>query len=255
MRMTVRCAFLASVILVSVPASVLAQGLGRFWAEVTFGAATPTDQPVTLTRSGTLFNEPASWAASYPSMPASPTMEFGGGARIKGRWSAGAAVSFARFNYHAGIGVQIPSPAFFNTYAVDNDATATLRRREVAIHTAVYFDVLSRGRMAVRLFGGPSVLTVSHDMVSEIAYSQSFGVATPSNAVDITTYSAEARTDTGIGFNAGADFTYAVNKRLGVVVTGRFAGGRMEFSDPLSAAAATFNLGGVSLGAGVRFGF
>lgn len=240
----------------ALPASAQSPQSGRFWIDFGAGWTTAIKHWDTSSRSEQLFGETATRRVIYP-----PAGSAGGSQVELGyRWRPRLAASI-RFgtpissDFRAALGVQVPSPVFFNTFATDNDLTAVLSRRVRSVDLAVSYEAWTRGRWGVRLFGGPSIVAVSQALVRSISYGQTFAASAPINVVEIVDYETQVQSTTAIGVHAGIDACWMWTKRLGftALVHGSLAKPRLD--DPLSGSPLTMTVGGVYLSAGLRLRF
>ena len=249
------CLFgIAGLLLSAVPAFAQTSASHGVWVDVSFVAFFPRQQNQIYTRELPRFGEVESARATYPEMSGAG-VRIGGGIALHRRFGVGVFVTPIRSEYTVGLEVRLPSPIFFNAFGADEGETATLTRQDLSVDMSVTYDLLTRGAWQLRVFGGPTYFRVSQEMVTDIAYSQTFTVLTPTNIVDITGYSEATRSASGFGAHGGADLSYAFSRMFGVHGTVSFNAGRATIDEPLSSEAVTLKLGGVSAGAGIRVRF
>ncbi|MBI3400439.1 MAG: hypothetical protein HY048_03375 [Acidobacteria bacterium] len=176
---------------------------------------------------------------------------FDGGivARIHGRWSVGAAVSFATRNTDGHVGAAIPHPFVFNLpRPIGGTVGAT--RTEIAVHLDAIYRVATRGRLELNVSGGGSIFNTRQTLITDVAYADAYPFDTATFASATTTRA----TATAGGFNVGADATWKRWRRVGLGGMVRFAHASKTFTADTGNSAAS-DLGGLQAGGGVRFAF
>ena len=175
---------------------------------------------------------------------------FDGGiaARIRKQVGASVAVSYARRNDSAAVSAAIPHPFFFNQPRSIAGAAASARR-ETAVHIdAVYF--LTRGNVLVLLSGGPSIFYTARDVVTDVAYTDTY----PYDTATFASAATARVTRTAAGYNLSADVIWRITPQVGVGGLARFSRASATFT-AAPGNAATSDLGGIQVGGGVRFAF
>jgi hypothetical protein len=204
-----------------------------------------------FTGTSTLFDEALTRAATYPIM-SGVAFDIEGSTKLRGRFGAGVRVAVMSVNYAAGAGISVPSPTFFHVLAADAGFTDTLRRTDRQVDLFVAVDCLRLGRWELLLSGGPSILSMSQDMVQEIDYEQAFGISVPTNSVVIARITTARTIATAVGVHAGAEVKYALSPRVALSGVLRAHLGSGSFHEPLSQSSASVRLGGITVGAGLR---
>ena len=228
----------------------------RFWVDVSGGWTKPITRWETVSRDESLFGETATRRVIYPPMASAGALQIEVGYRWRPK--LGASVKFGTglsSSFQAGLGVQIPSPTFTNTFATANDTTAVLPRTANSIDFAVSYDAWTHGRWQVRLFGGPSVVWMSQDVVSAISYDQTFTASAPINVVDITAHETASRSASTIGVNAGVDASWMWTQRFGLTAAVRGLMSKPRLDDPLTESPINLTVGGLWIGGGLRIRF
>ena len=102
----------------------------------------------------------------------------------------------------------------------------------------------------VTLFGGPTLIQLSHDLVADVRFRQQYPYETAS--YDGATAGWES--GTGFGFNAGADIAYYFSDLAGVGVLARYSRATVELP---SAGGITVGVpaGGTHVAGGLRLRF
>jgi len=103
-------------------------------------------------------------------------------------------------------------------------------------------------RLDIAVTGGPSLVTISQDLVSGIMIEEN----SPTFAtVGIAKVVLASQTATALAFNVGADVTYFLTPMIGVGVTVRHAGGSVELSQT-GGGTVTLDPSGFRFGFGAR---
>jgi len=241
------------------PATALAQSAAppsnRFSVDVNFSGLRPAAGQQIYERDDTQFSEIARQIATYPAMPSRKAYGVDVTYALLQRLGVAVHVSAARFAYSARLGVQIPSPAFFNAFASDSDSSGTMRRRERSVDMSVTWTFIDGHPWRLKVSAGPTIFRLSQEMVQAIAYSQAFGVSTPTNVVDITGHDVTTTRASGVGGHVAVDFSYFFSPRMGVGVVARGNLGRVTIDEPLTGVAVRPAVGGLQIGTGLRIRF
>ena len=178
-----------------------------------------------------------------------PMFDGGVAVRLAKSFGVGVAVSsFSRKN-DAGVSGTIPHPFFYNTPRAISGTVPGVERREVAAHLqAVY--VISGRKADLAIAGGPSWFNVNQDLVTDVAYTETYPYDSAAFASATTSRAAKS----GLGFNVSGDVGVRLGQHVGV-------GGVVRFSRASIALAAangvsvTADAGGIQLGGGLRLFF
>jgi hypothetical protein len=178
------------------------------------------------------------------------TIDFGGGVRV---WkSVGAGATYTRLGYTEDVTVAalVPNPVLFNQTRAASKLTP-LQRNETALHLHGLYVIPVTPRIDVMVAGGPSLISLSQDLVSGLELSEG---AEPYVTVAVGNVQTVTRTERILGFNGSAGVTYFVTPLVGVGGTIRYSSGSvaMEQADgrSIDLSRAGFQ---VSFGARVRF--
>jgi hypothetical protein len=217
---------------------------------ISINAGGQTSSSSLTTTSGLKINqEDGQLIADYTVDPGA-VFDVGGGLHlIRGLW-VGAAFSW--FGQHIGADVRatIPHPFFFDRHRTIEGATPDVDREEKALHVHGMWAVPLTSQLHVKVFGGPTFLSIRQQLVSNVLYSETFpfDTATFSGAPTVM------RTGSAVGVNAGADVTYAVTPTVGVGGVVRFSRGDVELESPLNGTIKV-RAGGLHVGGGFRLLF
>jgi opacity protein-like surface antigen len=184
--------------------------------------------------------------------------EYGGGVlfnveagyKFGARWAAGAAFTRTGGNADSLITASIPHPQVFDAPRTATFDTADTNHSERAVHFFVAYLFPVSEAFEMRVFAGPSVINVHHDLVSAVDFTE----AAPFNSVTITgTTNSEASKTVG-AFHFGVGGTYVLTDRLGVDGFFRFARRTVDLPG-VGSGTAEVKAGGAQFGVGLRFGF
>jgi hypothetical protein len=172
-----------------------------------------------------------------------------GGFRIWGNLGLGVGVSRFSRNGEAAISARLPHPFHFNQFR-NVSGTAGLTREETMVSAELSWLLRPTRALDVMLFAGPAYFTTRQDMATLPRYTETY----PFDAATFTGVESRAVNKTGVGFTAGLDLSYLINKHMGLGSLVRFSRATETFSAaPGSASSVT--LGGVQASAGLRLRF
>lgn len=111
----------------------------------------------------------------------------------------------------------------------------------------------SAGRIDWALFAGVTLFSVEADLLS----APTFGEQYPYDELTITGAAATAVDESATGFNVGGrlDYRFGARKRFGVGISARYSSASVGLVAGADAAETTLDLGGLSVGGGVRIYF
>lgn len=232
----------------------------RGWVDVNFGIAVPAEDTFRMSATGEIFDEPATFGASY-SLPRGASFDFGGGVMLTPVFGVGVSFSGTAHEDVATLTARIPHPILPNVYATDAAETdEKFQRIEGGVNIQAMIVAAQSDRFRFRVFGGPTYFRVQQDAVTDIRYNQVFLILQPVNTIDITTFDSERIEGTGWGFHAGADASFFFNRVLGVGGMAKFSRGSVDSEDTLAtaigdAAVVSVKAGGFQVGGGLRLKF
>jgi opacity protein-like surface antigen len=173
-----------------------------------------------------------------------------GGYKFGARWAAGVAFTRTGGNADSRVTASIPHPQIFDAPRSATFDTADTNHSERAAHFFIAYLFPVSDAVEMRVFAGPSVINVHHDLVSAVAFTE----AAPFTSVSITGTTNDEASKTVGAFHVGLGGTYAVTDRLGVDGFFRFA--RRTVDLPGVASGTTeIKAGGAQFGVGLRVGF
>ena len=209
-----------------------------------------------------LHGEQGEFVAVY-NVTAGMAHDFSAAVRVWGPWGLGVEQSNFRAKRSTGVEAHVPHPLFFGLARHLTASVDGVVRRERALHLQGQYWRELWGTPFVRVFGGPTLFRLRHDLVSAI------DAADGPTVEDVTLVGhrriTQRRAD--FGYNVGFDVSYFGLQRLGFL--GRHAilermalGFVVRYSQGTSAiqvAGGTvqpeYELGGAHLGGGLRVAF
>lgn len=188
--------------------------------------------------------------ATYPG-DNGPLFDVGGGVHITPNFAVGATVSFTHQEGQAELFAEVVAPTALPT-PVRLEGTADVERYETGVHIQAIGIWPVNERLSVSFYGGPSWISVSQDLVTDIA--------SDPEAAALTAQIGSADSSAW-GFNVGADVAYFFTESIGVGGGVRYAYATVEFLNVLDATATGSRLmtesraGGTQAFGGVRLRF
>jgi opacity protein-like surface antigen len=173
-----------------------------------------------------------------------------GGYAFLPRVAAGLAITRASSDADTRLSATIPHPQLFDRPRTATFSTSDATHSEIGYHLFVSYLVPVSERFDVRVFAGPSIFRVSHDLVSAITFTET----TPFTSVTITGATVDERTKTVGAFHVGAGGTYRITDRFGVDGFFRFARRTVDLAS-VTSGTTEVKVGGAQLGVGARIGF
>jgi hypothetical protein len=171
-----------------------------------------------------LFGEEAEFDADYR-WPKGPYFDVNGSVRIWRRLGAGVGISILDRDEQAAVTGRVPHPLVFDRPRTVSGESPELRRQEHAVHIFARALVVDAARVGVFVFGGPTRFDVTHDLVTEVQFTQSAPFDTATFAATVT----EEREESVVGFHAGADVVFSFTPQVGLGWLLRFSHGSVDF--------------------------
>lgn len=228
------------------PASALAQDTDRAAVTFTAGLAGPSasyTQTVTFEQ----YSENGSLTSTY-SAARRPSFDGGVAARLWHGVGFGVALSYFRDPGSAQVTASIPNPLVFDQPRMLTGA-APVTHAEFATHLQATWWMRASPRVTVVLSGGPTVFEVTHDFVTDVAYTQDY----PYTTATYDSASTVQQRTRAVGFNAGADAGWRLGAHFGLAGTLRYSHASVEFTDTSTGGSSA--AGGIHLGGGIRLAF
>jgi len=168
--------------------------------------------------------------------------------RLWKQLTVGAGVSQFVHDGDAKVTAQLPHP-FFDNQPRTIEGTDSLRRQEFDVHPTIGWLLPLSPSVQLAVNAGPSILTVTQDMVTDVNYSESY----PYDTATFTSADVRESSATAVGVYVGADVTWMFSKRIG-------AGGLVQFSratvkQKVGDRTISIDAGGLQAGGGIRFVF
>ncbi len=220
----------------------------RLFVSIDGGGQSGSQQLQDLGEAGMLFGEPILLDTSY-NIDRSGGM-FRGNAMLRLRGSLGVGAGFTRTTStgEADVTVQAPHPIFVNRPRIVTQALSALGHRESMVHFQAAWVVQLDERAHLQLFGGPTLIRLEQAVVTDAAIVE---VGFPFSDVNLSRVTVVEMKERGVGFNAGADFSYMLAPFWGVGAFVQYAGGSIDV--PLAGGATSVTVGGLQFGGGIRF--
>ena len=183
-------------------------------------------------------------------LAAAPGFDAGAGIRVAGSFALGVAASYASRKAEAAVSARVPHPFFFTRDRQVSGLAAGLSRKEIGIHMQAQLLLAASESVMVTLFGGPSLINLTEDLVADVRFRQHYPFETASYDEALT----QAQSGSGIGFNAGADLAYYFSDVAGVGVLVRYSRATVDLP---SAGGGTVGVpaGGLHVNGGLRVQF
>lgn len=178
-----------------------------------------------------------------------PVLSIAGGAVV---WrNLGVAVGVTRFSKALDVPVTaaVPHPFFFNQPRSIEGVAESVTREELAVHVQARMVVPVARNWQVMVFGGPSFFSVTHGLVNDVEFTESY-------PYDEATFGRAVVADvkeSKVGVNLGGDVAYYFTRSVGVGGTVMFSGTQIDL--PSAGRTVEVKVGGPSAGAGIRFRF
>ncbi|HVC19103.1 MAG TPA: outer membrane beta-barrel protein [Vicinamibacterales bacterium] len=172
------------------------------------------------------------------------------GVHVKGRFGLGVAMSYSRATLAGQVHAGIPNPFVFGVLRPVDGTASGLRRTEIGTHLQALYLLPMNRRVDLMLSGGPSILYVQQDLVTNVNFSQTY-------PYDTATFQSATLTrvkKSAVGFNVGVDLSWRLTRRIGVGAMVRYT--RATVSLPVTGQPSiSAHAGGFQAGAGLRLMF
>lgn len=212
-----------------------------------YGVFSPSSIGFEATRTFDSFAEEGRIDTDYDA-GSGPGGELGLTFRFARRLGIGVAGTVNNRDTTATYSASLPHPLFLDRPRIA-EGTVDLEYTEKAAHLDLVY-LGGNGSLDFTLFAGPSLVSVSTDLLGTPVYAQAY----PFDEVTVNNLQPAAADESGIGFNAGGSVTYRFSRNVGFGVQGRFTRASLKLvrddDDPVSVDA-----GGLQVGAGFRFSF
>jgi hypothetical protein len=172
------------------------------------------------------------------------------GFRVWRRVGIAAAGSRSTASGRVAVSANIPHPFFDDRHRLVEGEATGLSRTETSAHLQLFYEVPATGRWQLRLFAGPSYISLEQDVVREVTANETFPYDTATFQRAVT----GRATGSGLGFNTGVDATWRFARRVGAGLLVRYARAGVDLNGPDSRTVSSDG-GGLHAGAAIRFLF
>lgn len=200
-------------------------------------------------RNFTLFREQAQVATGFSDAP-SRGAEVGAVLMIKGRIGVSASLEMFRSDRTASYSARLPHPFFYDSFRAIDETRSGLAHEERAAHLAMVVSQSLGRRLSLDLFAGPSVFDTRTEILTDFLYDEAFPFDDVLSLGPVTRVIEERP----LGFHAGANATYRLFGAIGLNINVRYSRARLRL-DSSERGDTELDLGGLRLGAGVKFLF
>jgi hypothetical protein len=183
-------------------------------------------------------------------IPQSVIFDFGAMVRVWRGLYAGGALSIFDQTGAGTVTARVPHPLQFNKPRTTAGEIADANRREFGQHITVGWAIPASGGLDFILSGGPSFFNTQQLFVTRLNFSLQDEVF-PFEELAFPRADTEIQRENAIGYNAGVDMTWRLNKRIGLGLLVRYSAGKKEFI-PTGALPVEVTAGGLHAGGGVR---
>ena len=191
------------------------------------------------THSEPLYGEQKTWTADYD-ITNGLGLEVGGAGRVWRNLFVGGTYSYGHEAGAANITGQIPHPFFFNQPRAISGQSDDLSHDEHGGHFSAYWIVPAGRRVEVALFGGPSIIYVSRQMVKDVEFTETY----PYDTAEFSKATTGKASKTGFGAHGGASVSYLVTREIGVGGSVRYSWASVDLPTP-SGGSVSVDPGGV----------
>ena len=169
--------------------------------------------------------------------------------RLTKNIAVGVSISRYQGESNADLTAQIPHPFEFNKPRDVSGTASGLDHTELGYHVQLQFSRRIRNRLRLVLAGGPTLFDVKRQIVDIVDVDESY----PFDAATFRNARTSAAKGTGIGFNAGVDLVWTINRSAGLGALVRYARGTADIDAPSRTAGV--DVGGVQATGGLRLYF
>ena len=206
------------------------------------------DEVIAQSQGLTVYGESGTTSASQQVELAAGLLDIGAGFRMED-FGVGLAFTSSKNTNTAAITGSIPHPFLFDRRRNLSSSLDELEHKEQVVHLQAWYFVPVAEKVEIGLFLGPSFYRVTQDYVTGL------GQFTESSSFDTVSLPVSRATakKSQVGYNIGADATYAITPNVGVGALLRFTRASPELD--LGSTTMTMNVGDIQVGGGIRFRF
>lgn len=197
----------------------------------------------------TEFVEEGDFDAAYGIDPGA-IFDIGGGMRLPFNLGIGGGVTRFDQSDDASVNARIPHPFFFDRDRSIAGSAASLTRTETAVHLEVRWFAPIPGAVELSVFGGPTYVSVTQELVTAVAFSQTY----PFDVATFTAAASGTQTESAVGYNVGADVGYFFSRYVGIGALVRFTRASLDLMSEDNGQISV-DAGGLHAGGGLRLRF
>ncbi len=192
---------------------------GEFTDAATFAGPAPVYIEMV---SGAATGDPSGFDGVYR-LESGAVFDVSAGARLWRNLGVGVSVSLYNRDADASVSARLPHPFFLGSARTIN-ASMPLSHEERAVHLHALVAVPVNAAFTVTVFGGPTLFTVSQNLVTDLRFTHSYPYDEAAFAGVVTQEQSRSR----VGFNVGADVAYYFTGTVGVGWLSRFSAATVD---------------------------
>jgi opacity protein-like surface antigen len=226
----------------------------RFTASINVGFQ-PSSQDISQTSEFDLYDERARIEFVQSDISGGPLFDVGGNARL---WhvlghAVGAGLSYTRTQSSGNgtINGSIPHPLIFENPRTLTASVSDMKHKEQAVHLSAVWFVPFTTKVDFSFSVGPSFYNIAQDLVSNVGFSET----PPFTSVTVDDVSRTTVKKNAVGFNIGADATYAITQMFGAGLALRYTRASTDMQLDANSGSAEVKAGGFQLLLGGRARF
>ena len=223
----------------------------RWTIAVGGGLLTTSDAPAgTFSFDHALFGpEQADFDADYAGGDASH-VEFSIGVRLRSRLALGITWSESSLTDNVDVAARLPHPFLYDAHRTVEGNSGGLSRDETALHLSLRWAVRDGEKVQVALFGGPTQVDLSYDLVSVVRFDQSY----PFDTASYTGVEKQGASGDAVGYHVGADVVRWFGQTFGIGLLARYSQASVDLDAP-DGSIVSVDAGGVQAAVDLRFRF
>jgi hypothetical protein len=182
----------------------------------------------------------------YPKQPWG-LIDLGASYRVWKSLGVGVAVTATTGKGKAEVTASVPHPFFFNQPRIVSGTDNDIAHSETGVHLQLQYLVPATGHLHFVLEGGPSWLTVDHEVVTDVTVTESYPYDTAAFGGAVT----KSTKASAVGFNAGIDVTWLFVESVGVGGIVRYTRADIDLK-AVEGRSLAMKAGGLQGGIGIR---
>lgn len=255
-----RALVILGALMVAVPRTGLAQPgspppeEARIRVDVNVGSAEPFSESREFRSRFLVFSEAGSAFATYPKPSWENTfVDVGGSFKLNRLWGVGVNYNRTTREEIVGLKAMIPHPTFYSSAATSTGVTGQqLKHTEASTDFYLAIVPIRTRHLEWRLLGGPTIFSLSANMVNDVLYTQTYAPSSPQQTITITGFTTSEVHSLDWGAHAATDIAYFPTRLVGVGGGVRFNYGTISIDEPLSQLGQEIRAGGTSVFLGLR---